>query len=520
MTDLSISVIIADDEAAIRNGLFEAIPWETLHARVVSMEQDGISALASIRRHRPDLVIIDIKMPGIDGLEVIRLAKEAGIESHFIILSGYNDFTLAQKAIRYGANRYFLKPLKIDEFKDELSQQFSEILAKKSSVSDADYEALMQSSRIFFLNQLIRNGIRDSAEISRRFSMLRLKVTNSPLCVAVCSVASSNNSAIITLLERAQAVFSKALDNFSYELWIHQDERLIAIVNTESADTLSALKACLKQALKQLRDADRHRYYAGIGCTVSGLSQAAVSYQSALQSLSYHIYEIDGDLYDDSMICRTEPSFSVSDIHTERLLSAMEVGNRQAISDYCSSFLQSLLFVPMPPPDFVRGMCLYLANHVRTLFFARHTALAPASAVTGEETHFLHTLSDFCLWLTAFFSEYSDLYITNRVFNDPVVETAKKYINEHISGTIKAKDVALAVNLSETYFTIYFKNKTGQNFRDYVLKTRIDYARKLLSEKKMNVSEVAYATGYQDYRSFSRAFKNVTGISPSDYESL
>ena len=132
----------------------------------------------------------------------------------------------------------------------------------------------------------------------------------------------------------------------------------------------------------------------------------------------------------------------------------------------------------------------------------------------------MHSVHDLEHWLVSSLTDFGRQYLTSHTHRDPVIETAKQFIQEHISSNIKARDIALAVNLSETYFTTYFKNKTGQNFRDYVLNARIDYAKQLLSRREMNISEVAYATGYQDYRSFSRAFKNVTGISPSDYESL
>lgn len=153
MESISIRVLLADDEAAIRNGLQNAIPWEQYHAKVVAVASNGQEALDLINSYRPDLVIIDIKMPQLDGLEVIRRTKSAGITCRFLILSGYDDFYLAQKAIRYGANGYFLKPLKIEEFKDELSRQYAEILSHhNSSAAARNLDELMESSKIFFLN--------------------------------------------------------------------------------------------------------------------------------------------------------------------------------------------------------------------------------------------------------------------------------------------------------------------------------------------------------------------------------
>lgn len=519
-----LSVLIADDEAAIRNGLLDAIPWNDLHAQVIDTAPDGLYALSCIKRYHPDLVVIDIKMPGIDGLEVIRRAKAEGAECRFLILSGYDDFSLAQRAIRYGANGYFLKPLKIDEFKDELNRQFSELLSQKHvSAAKQNIESLMHTSGIFFLNQLIRGEIIGTDETAKRYSVLNLTIKNSSLCAVVCTCASSDKAILVPILERASRLFCELLSGTFFDFWIYQDEQLVLLANIDRTEDFKKLHHCavrVSYVLNQHSDPSIPRFFIGIGQTVPSLEHASASYQSALLALSYHIYEKEDEVYDSSIICTRQPTFSVESIQIEPLLQALETANETAVAEYCHAFLKTLFFVPMPPPDFVRGMCIYLTNHARIVFFARHSDLPPAAPVTGEETRFLHSVRDLEHWLISSLTDFSRQYLANHAHKDPVIETAKQFIQEHISGNIKARDIALAVNLSETYFTTYFKNKTGQNFRDYVLNARIDYAKQLLSHGEMNVSEVAYATGYQDYRSFSRAFKNVTGISPSDYENL
>lgn len=522
MSYITLTVLIADDEATIRNGLLEAIPWSFFHAQVIGTAQDGTSALAYIKQHQPDLVIIDIKMPGMDGLEVIHQSKKAGINSRFLILSGYNDFPLAQKAIRYGANGYFLKPLKIEEFKDELSQQFAEILAQKnSSAASANLESLMHTSRIFFLNQLIMNELRSSEEIQRRYSILNLSIQDQRSCIAVCTAAVSDKSALPSLLLQAETVFSEILSDFSCEIWCQSEKQLIAMINLDdSVHTPSFLLTRLAAGVRTLKEQTGQRFFAAAGKSVDSLEQAALSYNSALRALSYHIFEKDDDVYDSSIICRKEPSFSPDSISFEPLISAMESQDDAAVSEYCARFIDSLFFVPMPPPDFIRGMCIYLANHSKIQFYAKHPDLTPGPPASGEETRLAHTVGELRDWLISTITECSRQYKEKKETDDPVIEAAKQFIQKNLSRNIKARDIAAKVNLSESYFTIYFKSKTGQNFRDYILKVRTEYAKQLLSEKKMSISEIAYATGYQDYRSFSRAFKNVTGISPSDYQSL
>ncbi len=186
MENVPFTVIIADDEAAIRNGLREVIHWADYNAVVIDAVSDGLSALASIRRSRPDLVVMDIKMPGMDGLEVIRQAREEGILSRFLILSGYDDFNLAQKAIRYGVRAYFLKPLRIQEFEDELRSQIAGLMAERNLHGSSTVMAsILKTSRLFLLNQLIANDLHSQEDLNRRAGMLGLQMD--PTAPAVAS---------------------------------------------------------------------------------------------------------------------------------------------------------------------------------------------------------------------------------------------------------------------------------------------------------------------------------------------
>ena len=517
MESTFIRVLLADDEVAIRNGLKTAIPWENYHAQIVASASNGQEALDMIGEYQPDLVVIDIKMPQIDGLEVIRRAKTSGFVCRFLILSGYDDFSLAQKAIRYGANGYFLKPLNLEEFKAELSHQCAEILsAHHSSSATANLDELIENSRIFFLNQLLLNEIKSSNELGRRKKLLGLEIFDSPYRIAVCTAAVSSDD-LLPALEQARAVFSDAFSEIQHEIWILGKKQLILLLD-ESKSNINAITKILSDTLIRLKAVTKFRFYASIGTDADKPEQAATSYSAALRALSYHIYEVPGDVYDTGMICRQKPDFSTSSIDFDPMIACIEHNDHSEIHDCCAKFVRSLFFTPMPPPDFLRGMCIHILTNVRVRFAAKHTNFVPEDPIRSDELLLCHSVDAIIDWLANGFYSLSDSYRRLKESSDPIIETAKSYISTHLNSNLRAKDVAATVNLSESYFTIYFKTKTGQNFRDYILNARTDLAKKLLAERHLSISEIAYATGYQDYRSFSRAFKNVTGISPSDYQ--
>lgn len=117
---VEFTAVLADDEELILKRLENAVDWPQLNIRLVALAQNGKDALDAVLSHQPDLAVIDVRMPELSGLEVIRRTRKAGIQTDFIILSGYDDFSYAQEAIRYGAKAYLLKPVNSSELYDEI----------------------------------------------------------------------------------------------------------------------------------------------------------------------------------------------------------------------------------------------------------------------------------------------------------------------------------------------------------------------------------------------------------------
>ncbi len=170
----------------------------------------------------------------------------------------------------------------------------------------------------------------------------------------------------------------------------------------------------------------------------------------------------------------------------------------------------------MPPPNYIRGMCIYLITDIQKELgsgkeFSQAEVILPINTIrTFEE-------------LKAYMEDFLEACAGKQGSgeNGPknqIIQAAEYYIKSHMGEKILAKDVARHVNLSDVYFTSYFKLKTGINFRDYVIRIKMDHAKGLMERMPdMPVAEVAAATGYDDYRSFYRVFKQNTGVSPSDY---
>ena len=123
---VEFTAVLADDEYSVLEGVKTAIDWESLGIRIAALASNGHEALDAIIKYKPDLAIIDIRMPDLTGIQVIERCRNAGISTDFIILSGYDDFSYAKEAMRYGAKAYLLKPLNSTELTDEICRIFME----------------------------------------------------------------------------------------------------------------------------------------------------------------------------------------------------------------------------------------------------------------------------------------------------------------------------------------------------------------------------------------------------------
>ena len=146
-----LRVLIADDESKVCQLIEKLVDWDALGMEVVAVAENGIEALEKIKEFHPDIVITDIRMPGYDGLDLIRLGKEEAPKAEFVIISGYRHFEYAQMAIRYGVNAYLLKPIKKDELTETLKRLSTRFRAQTEQLSQEEKTRLaIRSDRPFY----------------------------------------------------------------------------------------------------------------------------------------------------------------------------------------------------------------------------------------------------------------------------------------------------------------------------------------------------------------------------------
>ncbi len=530
MTPTQFTAIIADDEPAILKGLKESINWSELDLSIIALAHDGREALNLITKLNPDIAIIDIKMPTLSGLDVIRNAKDAGSATDFIILSGYNDFSYAKDAIKYGARAYLLKPLDKEEFYGEVYRICSE-RAHTLETPYPDRQFLPYGSETVFFNNLIDSKILDSGKIKNILLSSRINLSDSPCYVLVLLFAQdlAENALEELPFPLIIAKLNEHFDTIRHRFWKYDHQKIIGIFNTSNTTSFQIAMQCIDVLTAQNLPLPQ----IGVGDTVSGLFECPYSYNRALTALSYQLYDDRSKIFTYEFICTVPPKVTLSDIDYLPLVQAIVRRDKDAIKNYCDTFIDSLLYVTMPPPNYVFSLCYALFNLIEQEFssFSQQDITLTTNA---KDLYQFKKLTQIRQWLTESFCQLSEFIDAVYGYSDPassrkpakitedvkdnIIKTAKEYIHGNIQKHIKIEDIARQVHLSPSYFAIYFKNKTNINLRDYLLNEKMEYAKKKLSDPSISISDVAYDIGYGDYRSFSRAFKNIYGITPSDFQ--
>ena len=523
-----ITLLIVDDEAEIRSGLRNIISWDEYSISVIGTAASGAEALDMIRYYEPDIVITDIQMPGMNGLDLVRRAREEQFDCSFVILSGYDDFQYAQTAIRYGIKDYLLKPISIRELTELVTALKQEILMKREFHSDQLSTlkklrtAQVSLRKHNLIPQLLRNEL-TAAELCDVIAEYSLPVKNTASC-AVLVQAFTSQQEVEESSERSRLLIplKEALEQETAGMSVLISEQppagLLLIFNLPfHSERYKDLEDLLSSQIKAFSSKEASWLIAAIGKEVPSLQDISVSWQNARQVMTYHIYSEAGQILDSSIIEEEEPPVILPD---GQLLDDILKDDVEAIALHFSEYLNRLLYIPAPPPSYLYSMC----NYVIVTLSSQLTKYldGPPKSFTGNSyvtLQNLTSLDEIKNWMCGILRSFAgELSVSRATKNDPLIEKAIDYLNKNLLKNPHTEDVCNYLGLSKSYFSTYFKNKTQLNFRDYMLDLKINYAQEQLKQSEHIPSEVALMLGYEDYRSFSRAFKTRTGLTPSDYQ--
>lgn len=529
-------VLIADDEVKVVQLIKGLIHWDILNLELVGIAHDGIKALSDIETLKPDIVITDIRMPGHDGIELIKRAKEINPEIDVIIISGYQQFDYAHHAIKYDVKDYLLKPLKEEEINHTL----------KKLIDKYDSNKMMTQNQVELAKRIKKDG-----EVVKREFIERVLVDEEPIEMSLDAIKSEyyvdfhgstfkafvlkpdihytkqNQALLAILLEKINHFIELELKNVCCEfIMTSTEDRIIALMNYNLEDNKTIRKAILKvlDQVIALRDIYENIYiYFALGDEVYVYRDAMLSIKSSKRRIFDKIFNYSNRVIEEEhlldLIYRFDYGLEldilkniVETYDVERLKKQMKSLTEKIISENCLS-----------------GEMLYHIGHQLNSDLIEYIAKESSIKKDIWQSHILTRIEiDMAVSIHALFN----LVIENTVtFINLVIKQHKRdsmkpineavfYIEEHFSDSISLELISQKVGFSPTYFSSLFKKEMGINFLEYVTSIRMKAAKSLLSDQEKSIEEISNAVGYYDVKHFSKQFKKYSGLSPSKFRKL
>ena len=527
-----LRVVLADDEQIILNGLLKMIKWEDFGTQVVATATDGEKALDAIREYHPNIVITDVKMPKMTGLEVYdALSDEEKNKIKFIYVSAYQEFDYVKAALSKGAVDYLLKPVRRADLEKVIDKAVSQI-DDQNTVDIFKEDKLRPNLKDMFNNmddgyQYTKNVIYEA--FSKTEFDLEDKILVA-LCVGILSIGSSLEKSSYEKQKLMRFVIYNKIreyivgENTDNGFVVRKDDtscNLVAIIDRDKADTfVEDVIISLKHLIEEEYDVT---LCIGIGSRTSDIEKINISYSSA--KFAYDLYYFEGDEIIDiekinlpqigegegideynrlaervfSSVATKNDNLAFDIRSTLMQIKKIHYGNKDAAMSICLAFTGKL-FEKLKNFDFVHGD---FAEHQETLL---------------KEMNARKTYDEMTEYLTDYYDNLMFKAYQNVQAKDvSVIVQVKEYLHENYMQDISLKQLADMACVSPSYFSTFFKTATGENYKSYLIAIRMEEAVKLVINTDLKTYEIAERVGYNNVRRFVDAFKTKYGASPMEY---
>ena len=528
-------VLLVDDEEEVRQGIRDRINWAQYDFEVIGDAENGREALNFFDESIPDIVLTDINMPFMDGLELTAEIKENYPTVKVVILTGFDDFKFAQTAIKYGVSDYILKPVlpkDINELLIKLKDRLvSEINEKK------DIEKLrthyMESIPVLRENYLVSMilGKTGTGSIYEKFNELSINIQGSWYAAAILkidseSIVDANARKDIEL--KKFAIFNMSKDILSRsdsgEAFFHDDGIVIILgVECKERDTArNKMFSILDETRQSVKKYLGLTASIGLGKIVAGLDSIRESHLSSLTARSYKLI-LSGDkvIFVEDLEPGINSFFHLAQEKEESLISSIKFGVEADVSDSVDSLFSEL----SDSGASLKEYQLYFMEIISVLMkLARLFQIESSHVLPKDKSMYIEidkfdSIAHAKSWIGELSLNLMKSISGKRIDAAQVLfEKAKDYINENYSDPeLNVQKLSNHLFISPSYLCIIFKKRADETFLKYVMRIRLERAKELLLDNN-KIADVAEKVGYPDVSYFSYFFKKNTGQSPREYK--
>lgn len=510
------SLLIVDDEKMIRMGIKAVLSRSDLDLSQIFTASSAGEALEILRKDRPQIMVTDIQMRGITGLELIEKARELVPELRVIVVTGYDYFEYARESLRLHVQNLFLKPIDEEDLIEEVQKQILYLQETFEKQEDPNQWRALGSVRQLRLEECIRNLLHNGEKRGECLRMLEeefhFPLKKKLVIVLVEPMLKMEMNKEQVWLERMtiKNVCMGLIDAYGKGITFSDTDEGISLVCFQQEDEEDALEVVeeLSDILKD--ELDKPPRFA-IGSIADGFGSLVISYNDARYLLDQQkdsIREIIQTMGD-----RNKASI-FNDIFTElKSMMCYNIGDTEYVLKAFDTFVKATASYNLSSQT-VRRYCHEIAS---SLYFTcaeireeelggKLEALSKALLSAGRE--------DACEVTRMFILQ---LLSSDKENEDDTVLAVKRYIQEHLAEDISVREIADHLYITPNYLSRLFKKCTGEGCNEYIIRKRIEKAKSLLETTSLRTGKIALMVGYRDMNYFSLAFKKQTGKSPTKY---
>jgi two-component system response regulator YesN len=528
-----MKILICDDEGIVQESLKFIIEKHYDTNSEIRHAKTGRTAIEVARDFRPDLIFMDIQMPGINGIEAMTEIRKEDKNVLFIVLTAYDKFEYAKKAIDIGVLEYLTKPISKDKVLEVIRLAAKKIGANKTRISnELEIKEKLESVVPVIENGFIYNIILQEGQESPGYSrLLDIEATHGYMVVIECGDELHNGKLANTVgagvrLQRHMMIFREIIkENFEAIVGTLMGNKVLVCVPTDVTssevgneyDNRVKIIEAMRQMLRKLEQQLDIKFKIGIG-SIHTFEKIALSYQEAKTAVSQGVSKVT-HIMDLAISEPCETSYPI-DVETE-MFAAIKQGNEEKTLEKAQIFLT---WLANENSELTNAMRLKILEHVMNA----ETVAAYAGAYFyhfNDRNDYLETILSFntheelAAWFVAKITVVCEKVKKKQSEKgDGIIENAKAFIDENFAKDISLNDISREVNISPYYFSKIFKETEGTTYIDYVTKLRIDYAKDKLKNSDCSIKEICKEAGYKDPNYFSRIFKKWVGVTPSEYK--
>ena len=513
-----MKVFLVDDEIAIRENLRNSFPWEEKGYQLVGEAPDGEMALPMLRDLNADILLTDIRMPFMDGMKLCEEVQRTMPWVERIILSGYDDFAYAQKAISLGVKEYLLKPVTAAELEaalDRVSRQIEEKRRDRENLTAL--RERLSSGNQFLRDKLLASLFTDEGDREDDEALLSqmrgLGINLMAGCYAVIDIAIAAEGEQRLDCRNALVSLAEMSGGGVYVCSAPKGARALVLGdNPEDTEERAYSFANSANHLPEMLNTDGTMI--SVGETVRDFHEIRQSMKGARHVR--HLQSADS-MRERKIISGNEEGNQrtpLSETDLSPLYERLQYASEEEVEPILTEYTR--LLDPALALGYLRVAGLLTARRI-----IQEAEGNPREILSDEQVEeALHTEGEEgCHRLTELLRSAIAYRNRNRAgYGDPIISRARAYLSQHYADpNLMLQDVAGEVHLSQSHFSTVFAQETGLTFTQYLTALRIGKAKELLEATEMRSSQIAQEVGYNDSHYFSYLFKKTTGMTPSEY---